>query len=287
MNKIFDSIIINLKKETRNNFLNQLEKNIINKKTCNQFAKYIKSKSICNKIIQISYCKQINKLNMEKRSMQKLRKFFKNTNNFIIYNFLDHKINYDDLVQNANNILKILKPILIQFINRNDLRKDFKVLDLFTAFNLITRIILILKSFLDHTFPRNSSPFINKLNNISNKTEEYIVNMEINNRLKKLISLFSMRIIYLVSHDYECLEDLYALSFTQKKIFYVGFISKLIHIMNDYTKIVNHLDIVTTNINTTLETEILNLSSETDSFDDPSKIVSFVDSYEDSIILNK
>ena len=111
--------------------------------------------------------------------------------------------------------------------------------------------------------------------------------MEINNRLKKLISLFSMRIIYLVSHDYECLEDLYALSFTQKKIFYVGFISKLIHIMNDYTKIVNHLDIVTTNINTTLETEILNLSSETDSFDDPSKIVSFVDSYEDSIILNK
>ena len=146
-----------------------------------------------------------------------MRKFFKETSNYIIYNFLDHLINYNSLILNANNILKILKPILKHFINRNNMKNEFKKLDLFTAFNLLSRIIKILKSFLDHTFPRTYSPFINKLNNISNKIEESIVNTELNRRFEGIIKLFSMRIIFLVSHDYEDIYDIYNLSFTEKK----------------------------------------------------------------------
>ena len=287
MNEVFDSIIINLNKSTREYFNNQLEKYIINKKRSNQFAKYIKSKNISNKIVQICYCKNINKLNLEQRSLQKLRKFFKETSIYIIYNFLDHLINYNSLILNANNILKILKPILKQFINRNNMKNEFKKLDLFTAFNLLSRIIKILKSFLDHTFPRTYSPFINKLNNISNKIEESIVNTELNRRFEGIIKLFSMRIIFLVSHDYEDIYDIYNLSFTEKKIFYVGFITKIINIMTEFIKIVNTIEIVTTNINITLETEILTLSSETDSIEDTNKNNGIIDSYEDSIILKK
>ena len=52
-------------------------------------------------------------------------------------------------------------------------------------------------------------------------------------------------------------------------------------------KIVNTIEIVTTNINITLETEILTLSSETDSIEDTNKNNGIIDSYEDSIILKK
>ena len=287
MNEVFDSILINLNKSTREYFNNQLETYVINKKRCNQFAKYIKSENISNKIVQICYCKNINKLNLEQRSLQKLRKFFKETSNYIIYNFLDHLINYNSLILNANNILKILKPILKQFINRNNMKNEFKKLDIYTTFNLLNRIIKILKSFLDHTFPRSSSPFINKLNNISNKIEESIVNTELNKRFEGIIKLFSMRIIFLVSHDYGDIYDIYNLSFTEKKIFYVGFITKIINIMTEFIKIVNTIEVVTTNINITLETEILTLSSETDSIEDTNKNNGIIDSYEDSIILKK
>jgi hypothetical protein len=57
--------------------------------------------------------------------------------------------------------------------------------------------------------------------------------------------------------------------------------------MIEYMKIVNSIEIVSKNINTTLETEILTLSSETDSVEDSNKTNSIIDSYEDSIILNK
>ena len=43
---------------------------LLTKKRCNQFAKYIKSKNISNKIVQICYCKNINKLNLEQRSLK-------------------------------------------------------------------------------------------------------------------------------------------------------------------------------------------------------------------------
>jgi hypothetical protein len=287
MNEIFDSIIINLNKNTRTYFNNQLQKYIKTKKTCNQFAKYIKSKNISNKTIQICYCKNLNNINLEQRSLQKLRKFFKETSNYIIYNFLDHKINYNQLLVNAKNILRILTPSLKQYIYRNNLTNEFIKLDIYTTFNLLNKIIKILKSFLDHTFPRQTSPFINKLNNISNKIEEDAINMELNRRFEKLVKLFSMRFIFLVSHDYEDLNDIYNLSFTDKKIFYVGFVTKMINIMIEYMKIVNSIEIVSKNINTTLETEILTLSSETDSVEDSNKTNSIIDSYEDSIILNK
>ena len=284
MNPLFDSIIINLKTQTRMYFNNQLEKYINTKKKCNQFAKYIKSKNISDKIVQICYCKRIHKLNLEQRSLKKLKKFFKDTNNLIIYNFLDHLINYNELISSAFNIFKLLKPILKQYIYRNNLKSQFTEFDLFTTFNLLNKIILILKAFFDNTLSRNSSPFINKLNNISTKSEKYIYNIELNNRFQKIISTFSMRIIYLVSHDYENIHDIYNLSFTEKKIFYIGFISKLINIMSEYIKIVNIIETVTVNINTTLEIEILTLSSETDSIDDPHKNNLFTDSYEDSMI---
>ena len=287
MNEIFDSIIINLNKKNRTYFNDQLQKYITNKKTCNQFAKYIKSKNLSNKTIQICYCKNLNNLNLEQRSLQKLRKFFKETTNYIIYNFLDHKINYNQLLANAKNILTILAPSLKQYIYKNNLISDFGKLDIFTAYNLLNRIIKILKSFLDHTFPRQTSPFINKLNNISNKIEENATNMELNRRFEKLVKLFSMRFIFLVTHDFEDLNDIYNLSFTDKKIFYVGFVTKMINIMTEYMKIVNSIELVSTNINNTLETEILTLSSETDSIEDSNKTNSIIESYEDSIILNK
>ena len=61
----------------------------------------------------------------------------------------------------------------------------------------------------------------------------------------------------------------------------------MINIMTEYMKIVNSIELVSTNINNTLETEILTLSSETDSVEDSNKTNSIIDSYEDSIILNK
>ena len=116
MNIIFDSIIINLKSSTREEFNTLLMSTLINKKQCNKFAKYIKQNTFKSKVIEISYCKQLNKIIFDIRSLEKIKKFFKKTNYQLINNYLNIKlkhIKYQNLLEETyHKLFKVYKQYL-------------------------------------------------------------------------------------------------------------------------------------------------------------------------------
>ena len=125
MNKIFDSVIFNLKTDTRSVFYNLLKTHLINKKTCNKFAKYLKINNFKSKVLELCYCRQLNITNLNKREYEKLKKFFKKTNYIIINDFLDNKLKYIKYLNLLNDLYSKFQPVFKNYLNRNNFKYTY------------------------------------------------------------------------------------------------------------------------------------------------------------------
>ena len=294
MEKIFDSIIINLKTETRDLFNNIVKQTLIDKKQCNKFAKYIKKKNIKSKVMEICYCKQINKVLTVNRTFEKIKKFLKHTNYIIINSFLDTKlkiIKYELLLNELHikltNVFKnYLRKNSIEIIDDNKYKK----------FSIILRdkIIPLLKSYIDMNFGTVNHGFIRKMLSSKSRVEQNIINDELNSRFDYLLKTFSIRIIYLVSTQIDTIEDYKNLPYKLKTQFYSKIITKLINILNSYIELYNKYKLKKTEFDNILYTELETISSESESIDENLlknyslvNDLKLIDNYEDSMVNEK
>ena len=294
MEKIFDSIIINLKTETRDLFNNIVKQTLIDKKQCNKFAKYIKKKNIKSKVMEICYCKQINKVLTVNRTFEKIKKFLKHTNYIIINSFLDTKlkiIKYELLLNELHikltNVFKnYLRKNSIEIIDDNKYKK----------FSIIFRdkIIPLLKSYIDMNFGTVNHGFIRKMLSSKSRVEQNIINDELNSRFDYLLKTFSIRIIYLVSTQIDTIEDYKNLPYKLKTQFYSKIITKLINILNSYIELYNKYELKKTEFDNILYTELETISSESESIDENLlknyslvNDLKLIDNYEDSMVNEK
>ena len=294
MEKIFDSIIINLKTETRDLFNNIVKQTLIDKKQCNKFAKYIKKKNIKSKVMEICYCKQINKVLTVNRTFEKIKKFLKHTNYIIINSFLDTKlkiIKYELLLNELHikltNVFKnYLRKNSIEIIDDNKYKK----------FSIILRdkIIPLLKSYIDMNFGTVNHGFIRKMLSSKSRVEQNIINDELNSRFDYLLKTFSIRIIYLVSTQIDTIEDYKNLPYKLKTQFYSKIITKLINILNSYIELYNKYELKKTEFDNILYTELETISSESESIDENLlknyslvNDLKLIDNYEDSMVNEK
>lgn len=291
MDIIFDSIILNLKSSTRDKFNILLINTLINKKQCNKFAKYIKQKIFKSKVLEICYCKHINNIINDIRSLEKIKKFFKNTNYQLINNFLEIKlkhIKYQDLLKEIyNKLFKVYK----NYLYRNNFLKNtinkHKLLFLYIK----DKILPITISFIDMNTGNSNYGFIRKLSYIKNNNEKLIINNELNIRFLQFTKLFSFRPIFLVSTAIDNYEYYINLPYSIKSSLYANIITKLINIMKSYIELYNKTEIKNNELDNILFTDIDNLSSESESIDEHLlnncniiNDLNILDSYEDEIL---
>lgn len=295
MEKIFDQVINNLSTKNRHQFEILAKQNLINKKTCNRFAKYIKNSNIKSKVIEICYCKQLNKTIKITREFEKLKKFFKKTNYSIIKNFLEIKIK---IMKDEELLLKLydkLIPVFKNYLHKNNFKydnndKNFKFL--FIIFK--ERVLPILRSFVDINFGNTSHGFINKICSCANYKEQIIVNTEISKRFALLLKYFSMRVIYLVTDNLDGYDHFYNLPLKMKIPLYSNIVMKLIKIINNYIDLYSKYEFKNNELDNIIYIEINTLSSETDSLDEVLlnnysiiNDINMIDSYEDKILEEK
>ena len=268
MNKIFDSVIINLKTDTRAIFYNLIKTNLINKKTCNKFAKYIKNQNFKSKVLELCYCRQLNITILNTREYEKLRKFFKKTHYDIINNYLDNKVKYIKYNYLLNELYDKFYPVFKNYLNKNNFKYSGNTKLSFLYVILKEKIIPILRSFIDINFGNSTHGFIRKIATAKSYTEKIIINNEIDNRFILLIKLFSIRIIYLVSTHIDSIQHFISMPYSIKSVLYNNIIIKLINTLNNYIEVYNKYELKLNSLDNILQTEVLQISSESDSIDE-------------------
>jgi len=267
MNIIFDSVIQNLATPTRDEFNNLIKEHIINKKTCNKFAKYIKKQKFKSKVMEICFCKQINNILLIEE-ITKLRKFFKKSDYCIINNFLDNKLKYIKYKKLLDELYNKFIPVFKNYLNKNNFRKPDETNYKFFFIILKEKIIPILRAYIDNTYGNISHGFLRKVNTAKTYNEKFIISNEINSRFILLVKTFSMRIIFLVSTNIDSVEDFLSLPFSIKSKLYNNIVIKLINILNNYIDVYNKYEVKENILENILETEISQLSSESEYTDE-------------------
>jgi len=268
MNKIFDSVIINLNTDTRYIFYNLLKTHLVNKKTCNKFAKYIKINNFKSKVLELCYCRRLNSTELNSREYDKLRKFFKKTNYNVINNYLDNKVKFIKYNFLLNELFKKFYPVFKNYLNKNNFKHNESNKLSFMYIIFKEKISPIFRSFLDINFGNQNHGFIRKVATAKSHTEKTIINNEINIRIKLLLNLFSIRIIYLVNTNIDSMEHFVSMPFQIKSLLYNNILIKLINILNNYIETYNKYELKLNTLDNILQTEISQVSSESDSIDE-------------------
>jgi hypothetical protein len=206
MNKIFDSIIINLKTDTRDEFYILIKQNLTNKKKCNKFAKYIKISNFKSKVLELCYCRQLNDTLLIYREFEKLKKFFKKSNYIVINNYLDSKLKFIKYKNLLDELYLKFYPVFKNYLNKNNFNYNGTSTLSFFYIILKEKIIPILRSYIDINFGNSAHGFVRKVSTAKSYNEKIIIGYELDNRITLLIRRFSIRIIYLVTTNVDSLE---------------------------------------------------------------------------------
>lgn len=291
MDIIFDSILINLKSSKRDQFNSILKTTLIDKKHCNKFAKYIKRKNYKSKVMEICFCKQINKVITINRTFEKIKKFLKNTNYIIINNFLDIKLKLVKYKLLLKELFYKLHKAFKNYLFKNNL--ILKEEENYKYFSIIIkeRILPLLKSYIDMNYGTINHGFIRKMLSSRTSTEQFIINNELDIRFEYLIKTFSIRIIYLVSTQIDTIEDFKKLPYKIKSSYYSKIIMNLINVLTSYIELYNKYEFKNTEFESVLYTELETISSESESIDENLlnncnlvNDLNLIDSYEDKLI---
>ena len=292
MEIVFDSILINLKSDTRDIFNTIIKETLIDKKQCNKFAKYIKKKNFKSKVMEICYCKQINNVLTINRTFEKIKKFLKNTNYIIINHFLDTKlklIKYEILL---NDLYQKLFNAFKNYLSKNKIiyKDESQKYKLFSII-LKDKIMPLLKSYIDMNFGTINHGFIRKILSSKSINEQIIINNELNIRFEYLIKTFSIRIIYLVSTQIDSVVDFINLPYKIKSSYYSKMIMKLINVLTSYIELYNKYELKKNDFDNILYTELETISSESESIDEKLlnsctlvNDLNMIDIYEDKIL---
>lgn len=268
MNKIFDSVIINLKSDTRNEFYILIKKTLIDKKKCNKFAKYIKNSNFKSKVLELCYCRQLNDTLVQYREFEKLRKFFKKSNYNVVNNYLDSKLKFLKYKTLLDDLYKKFYPVFKNYLNKN--KFYYNGISNLSFFYIILKekIIPILRSYIDINFGNSAHGFVRKVSTAKSYNEKFIISCEIDNRIILLIRTFSIRIVYLVTTNVDSLEHFLEMPFSIKSVLYNNIIIKLINTLNYYIEVYNKYELKQNSLDNILQIELSQISSESESIDE-------------------